>query len=123
MSTLNTTIKRHHVSRLPRVRSVDSDLVDLLGIFTEILDMAQDVTVSILADEVSKICSKTHVTDCRAMVAPFLCGKALEENEALAVEKVLTESDKTRTESWEREVGLPRLSAGGRSESASWSSP
>lgn len=49
--------------------------------------MSEDMTPSILANEVSQIGPKPHVCNCRLVVAPLLDWEAFEENKTFAVEK------------------------------------
>lgn len=50
--------------------------------------MAEDVAAAVLADEVAEVCAETHVCYGGLVVAPFLDGEALEEDEALAIDEV-----------------------------------
>ncbi len=49
--------------------------------------MPENMTFSILANEVSQIGPKPHVCNCRLVVAPLLDWEAFEEHETFAVEK------------------------------------
>lgn len=55
---------------LPSVCPVDADLVDLCGVFAEILDVAEHMAAAVLADEVAKVCTQAHVCDGRLVVTP-----------------------------------------------------
>lgn len=46
------------------------------------------MAAAVLADEVAEICTETHICHGGLVVAPFLDGEALEEDEALAVDEV-----------------------------------
>ena len=48
------------------------------------------MTSSILAYKVAQICAQPHIRDCGFLVAPFLDRKPFEQDETLAVEKLLT---------------------------------
>lgn len=71
---------------LPSIGSVNSNSVNCLGVFAKILDMAENMPSAILADEITKVGSKTHVCNGRLMIAPFLNRESFEENEALSIE-------------------------------------
>lgn len=71
---------------VPSICPVYSDLVDLLWVISHVLDMPQDMATAVLADEVSEVSSQAHISDGGLVIAPFLDWKALEENEALAIE-------------------------------------
>ena len=43
------------------VRPIDADLVWASWVFTQIFDVAKDVTTTILTDEVSEVCTQTHI--------------------------------------------------------------
>jgi hypothetical protein len=70
---------------LPSVCSVNPDFVDLLWVISEILNVSQNVAAAVLTDEVSEICSQSHICNCRLVVAPFLNGESFEEDEALPI--------------------------------------
>jgi hypothetical protein len=90
----------------PSVGAVDAHFVDLGGILAEILDVTEDVTAAVLADEVAQICAETHVCDGGLVVTPFLDGEALEENEALSVDEIGAQVVQVSGESGEFKVGL-----------------
>lgn len=75
---------------IPSVGTVDANFVNLRRILAEILDMAQDVAARVLADEVAEVRAQAHVGDGALVVTPFLDGDALEQDEAFAVDKILT---------------------------------
>lgn len=64
------------------------------------------MAAAVLGDEVAQVCAETHVGDGRLVVAPFLHGEALEEDEAFAIEEVLAEVCKEGGELGKREVAL-----------------
>lgn len=72
----------------PSIGAVDAHFVNLGRVLAEILDVAENVAAAVLADEVAEICAETHVCHGGLVVAPFLDGEALEEDEALAVDEV-----------------------------------
>jgi hypothetical protein len=44
------------------------------------------MSTTVLTDEIAKICTEAHISNCRLVVAPFLNRKAFEQNESLAIE-------------------------------------
>lgn len=64
------------------------------------------MTTTVLADEVAEIGSQTHVGDGGLVVAPFVDGEALQEDEALAVDDVFFQGEEEGFEFGEGEVGL-----------------
>jgi hypothetical protein len=68
----------NRVRYIPSVGAVDSDLIDLRRILAEILDVAEYMAATVLADEVAEVCTQTHVCHGRLVVAPFLDREALE---------------------------------------------
>lgn len=54
--------------------------------------MTEDVATAVLADEVAQIGAETHVGHGGLVVAPFLDGEALEQNEAFSVNEVQAQS-------------------------------
>jgi hypothetical protein len=71
-----------------------------------VFDVAQDVTKAILRDEVAEVGAETHVGDGGLVVAPFLDGEALEEEETFAVEDVVAEGIEEIAQLGERELCL-----------------
>lgn len=70
---------------LPSIRSVDTNFVDLFRIVSNVLDMSQDVTSPVLADEVSQVGAKSHICDSRLVIPPFLNWESFEQDKALSV--------------------------------------
>lgn len=70
------------------------------------LDVAKDVAETILGDEVSEICSQSHVYDGALVVAPFQDRKAFEEDEALAIEQFVAHGCEVRFHVGERKFIL-----------------
>ena len=79
---------RPRLSNSPSIGAIDAHFVNLGRVLAEVLDVAEDMATAVLTDEVPKICAETHVCHSRLVVAPFLNGEALEEDEALAVDEV-----------------------------------
>ena len=79
------------VEELARIRPVDPHFVNLRRVLAEILNVAQDMAAAVLGDEVAQIRAQTHVCHGGLVVAPFLDGEALEEDESFAVEEVLAQ--------------------------------
>ena len=71
---------------IPCVRPVDSYFVRLGWVVADIFDVAEDMSSSILADEVSQNSAESHVCHGRLMVPPFLNWEAFEQDETLAVQ-------------------------------------
>lgn len=55
--------------------------------------MTQDMTATILTDEIAQISPQTHIRHGAFMVSPFLNGDALEEDESFAIEEILAQFD------------------------------
>ena len=74
------SIRRSYKYRkdIPCIRSVNSDFVSLCWIIANIFDVSENMTSTVLTDEVAKNSAQAHVCDCRLVVAPFLDWKALE---------------------------------------------
>lgn len=70
--------------------------------------MSQDMATGVLRDKVPQVCAQTHVSDGRLVVAPFLNWEALEENESLAIEDLISNSGQQNGELGEFEVILCR---------------
>jgi hypothetical protein len=68
----------NRVRYIPSVGAVDSDLIDLRRILAEILDVAEYMAATVLADEVAEVCTQTHVCHGGLVVAPFLDREAFE---------------------------------------------
>lgn len=66
--------------------------------------MAKDMAAAVLTDKVAQVGTQTHVGDGGLVVAPFLDGEALEEDEAFAVDEVSTQNLETMGEVGEGEV-------------------
>lgn len=79
------------MEKLAGVGAVDADLVNLAAVLTDVLDVTQDVTTAILTDKIAKVCAQAHVSDGGLVQAPFLDREALEEDEAFAVEQLVTQ--------------------------------
>jgi hypothetical protein len=71
-----------------------------------IFDVAQDVAQAVLRDEVAEVGAEAHVGDGGLVVAPFLDGEALEEEEAFAVEDVVAEGVEEVAQLRQRELCL-----------------
>lgn len=93
---------------IPSICAVDAHFINLGRVLAEILDVAQDVAAAVLADEVAQVGAQSHVCDARLVIAPFLDGETLEENEALSIDDVLAESFQVLRKLRENEVGLDR---------------
>lgn len=91
---------------VPSVRAVDSHFVNLVRVLAQILDVAQDMPAAVLADEVAQVSTQTHVCNSGLVVAPFLDGEALEQDEAFAVEEILSERLQVTRQIGEAEVVL-----------------
>lgn len=76
---------------IPSISPVDAHFINLLCVLAEILDMTQNVAAAVLADEVAQVRPQTHVCNSTLVVAPFLDGKALEEDKALAVNQIFAQ--------------------------------
>ena len=73
---------------IPRIRSINSDLVNLFRILSQILHMAENMSLPVLAHEIPQIGPQTHVRYSRLVISPSLDWEALEKNEAFAVKKL-----------------------------------
>lgn len=94
------------VEELAGAGAVDADFVDLGWVGAGIFDVAEDVAQAVLRDEVAEVGAETHVGDGGLVVAPFLDGEALEEEETLAVEDVVAEGVEEVAQLGERELCL-----------------
>jgi len=94
------------VEELAGAGAVDADFVDLGWVGAGVFDVAEDVAQAVLRDEVAEVGAETHVGDGRLVVAPFLDGEALEEEETLAVEDVVAKGVKEVAQLGEREFCL-----------------
>lgn len=83
--------RQEHGDIIPSISSIDSDFIDLAGVFAKILDVSQDMPPTILANKVSQVSSQTHVCHSRLVVSPFLDRESLEEDESLSIEKVFAQ--------------------------------
>lgn len=63
---------------IPSIGTVNSDLINLRRILAEILDVAEYMAATVLADEVAEVRTQTHVCHGRLVVTPFLDREALE---------------------------------------------
>ena len=63
---------------LPCIRPIYPYFIRLFCILSQILDVAQDMTPPILADEVAKIGAQSHVCNRGLLIAPLLHRKPLE---------------------------------------------
>jgi len=63
---------------LPGVGSIDSDLIDLSSIISKIFHMTENVSSSILRDEVAYIRAQSHIGNRTLVIAPEFDGKSLE---------------------------------------------
>lgn len=84
-------VARVGVEELPRRGAVDAHAVDLRGVVADVLDVAEHVAAAVLRDEVAQVGAEAHVGDGVLVGAPLLRGEALEEDEAFAVQEVVTE--------------------------------
>jgi hypothetical protein len=64
---------------------VDPDLVSLRRVVTQVLDVAQDVSLMVLAESVAKDGTDCQVDRSRLLDRPMLNREALDENEAWPV--------------------------------------
>lgn len=115
------------VEELARVGAVDADFVNLGGVVAEVFDVAEDVAVAILGNEVTEgglvrvgdgregweeddepeVGADSHIGGARLFDAPFLDREAFEEDEAIAVDQVILEFGEEGDEvGGEREVLL-----------------
>lgn len=91
---------------LPGICTVDSHLVDLRRVLAQVFHVAEHVSTAVLGDKVAQIGAETHVGDGGLVVAPFLDGEALKEDEAFAVEEVLAKDFEVFGEVGEGEIFL-----------------
>ena len=82
------------VEVLACVCPVDAHFVDLAAVLSYILDVTEYVASAVLRYKVSEIGAQTHVCDSRLVVAPFGGREAFEEDEALAVQQLVTQCNK-----------------------------
>lgn len=94
------------VEELASCGTVDADLVNLCCVITDIFHMTQDMAVGVLRDKVAQVGAKAHVGNSILFSIPLVCGEALEEDEALAVEEILTQSTEGLAQLRQREVLL-----------------
>lgn len=52
---------------VPGIGPVDTDLVCLCGVLTQVLYMAQYVAPTVLAEKVAKMGSQAHICSCRLL--------------------------------------------------------
>lgn len=76
---------------LPRGGRVDPDLVDLGRIIAQILDVAQDVAFTVLAQRAPKESADSEVQSGGLFDRPFRNGEALDQDEALTVDDGLSD--------------------------------
>lgn len=99
------------VEVLAGVGAVDADLVDLVAVFADVLDVAKYVASAVLADKVSKVGTKSHVSCGRLVKTPLLNGETLEEDETLAVDEFVAKRvEELASSCWEWELFLFILS-------------
>lgn len=77
-----------HIRFLPSICTVDSHSVNGGWVIAKILYMSENVSTAILRDEVSQVCSQSHICHRRLVVAPFLYWEALEQDETLSIENL-----------------------------------
>lgn len=97
---------------VPSVRAVDAHFVNLVRVLAQILDVAQNMAAAVLADEVAQVSTQTHVRNSGLVVAPFLDGEALEQDETFAVEEIVAECLQVACQVGEAEVVLIMLKSG-----------
>lgn len=85
---------------VPGVRAVDSDSVGLCWVFSQILDVAEDMAAAVLAHEVPQVCTKAHVCGRNFLEIPLADGDALEQEKAFAVDQIIPKGIQALGESW-----------------------
>jgi hypothetical protein len=91
------------MEELPSSRPVNTDFIDLRRVVADVFDVPQHVAAAVLADEIAQMCAETHVCDGVLKRRPFAGGEALEEDEAFAVQEVLSQVLQDRSEDGETE--------------------
>jgi hypothetical protein len=79
--------------------TVDANAIALAEILAYIFDVAKDMSESVLRDKVAEVGSKAHISHCRLVKAPCLDRKAFEEDEAFAIEELVSDSAKEGVDS------------------------
>lgn len=74
------------MEKLASVCSIDSDFVNLSRVVPEVFDVAEDVSSTVLANEVSEMSPETHVCNGGFVKTPILDGEAFEEDKSFSVE-------------------------------------
>lgn len=91
---------------LPGCGPVDSDFVYLGRIISDVLDMAEDMSSTILGNKVSEICAQTHEYHCRLVASPFFNWKIFKKNESFPIEHFVSCSGEELAKLGQREVFL-----------------
>ena len=68
--------------------------------------MAKNMTTAILTDEIAQVRPQTHVGDGRLVIAPFLNGKALEQDKSLPAEEILAQFSEICAQTWKNKFVL-----------------
>ena len=93
----------HH---LPSIGAVNANSVSFGWVFSQVLDVAQNVSTAILAHEVSNISAQTHVRRRTLLKTPLLGRNAFEKIESFAINQVLSQYLQTARKGRKMEISL-----------------
>jgi hypothetical protein len=76
---------------VPCSGSVEPNFVEIGRIFTQVLDVTQDMTSAVLACDVSKMCTHAHVRGSGLLQSPFSYRKALKQGKSSTINQIVTD--------------------------------
>ena len=88
---------------IPSIGSINPYFINLTRILPQILDMPQQMPLSILTYQIPKIRSQAHVRRRRFLNPPLVNGEPAEEDEAPSIENRFACLRQQGREKWERE--------------------
>ena len=93
------------MEELSCIGAVDAHFVDGRAVFAQVLDVAQDVTSSVLTYGIADVGAQSHVCDRRLVVSPFVDREAFVEDETFTIEEFVAHAFHGRLEiRWQGEV-------------------
>ena len=90
--------------------AVDPNFIDFRRVGADIFNVPEDVTETVLRNEVAQVGPEAHVGDCRFVESPGLNREAFEQNEAFAVEDFVAHGTEEAFHCWKREILLGSVS-------------
>lgn len=77
---------------LPSIGPINSNSISFSWVLAQVFDMSQNMTATILAHEISKVCTEPHVCGSALSKIPLSHGDSLKEEKSLSINQILTKN-------------------------------